>query len=273
MKVSLAGLVAACALAWAGSALAAERPVGDGAWSWFGDPRAVTNDGRTYVGWGRPAGGCQSQLVRPRHWRARDRGSPGASEPGRSREPLSAGPARRSSRRLLLAARRPDHALPRVLAARGRQLLGRAANRAHEHAGHPRIHVPEPDQAGNESATYLFWRGGNYNPTFSIQNDGETSWSPARTLITMPGRAPLREVRLERRRHDPRGLHERPPERVREREHLLRACKGRGRSSARAASRMARLTTRSPRRRATSSTTAPSRRGCTTWRSTRRATR
>ena len=35
----------------ASPALAAEHPIGDGAWSWFGDPRAVTHDGRTYVGW------------------------------------------------------------------------------------------------------------------------------------------------------------------------------------------------------------------------------
>ena len=35
----------------AAPAVAAERPIGDGAWSWFGDPRAVTHDGRTYVGW------------------------------------------------------------------------------------------------------------------------------------------------------------------------------------------------------------------------------
>ena len=40
-----------------------------------------------------------------------------------------------------------------------------------------------------EDRTYLFWRGGN-NPTFSIQNDGETTWSAARTLITMPGERP-----------------------------------------------------------------------------------
>ena len=40
--------------AGAASAGAAVHPIGDGAWSWFGDPRAVTYTGahtRTYVGW------------------------------------------------------------------------------------------------------------------------------------------------------------------------------------------------------------------------------
>ena len=49
---------------------------------------------------------------------------------------------------------------------------------------------PNPIRLEDEDATYLFWRGGNYNPTFSIQQDGETTWSPARTLITMPGERP-----------------------------------------------------------------------------------
>ncbi len=49
---------------------------------------------------------------------------------------------------------------------------------------------PNPIRLEAEHRTYLFWRGGNYNPTFSIQDDGETTWSPARTLITMPGERP-----------------------------------------------------------------------------------
>src|SRR5918997_7170558 len=51
--MSLRGAVAAllCVLAWATPAAAQQAPLGGGAWSWFGDPRAVTHEGRTYVGW------------------------------------------------------------------------------------------------------------------------------------------------------------------------------------------------------------------------------
>ena len=41
-------------------------------------------------------------------------------------------------------------------------------------------------------------------------------------LINVPGERPYVEVRLRRHRHDPRRLHERPPERGRRRQHLLR---------------------------------------------------
>jgi hypothetical protein len=49
---------------------------------------------------------------------------------------------------------------------------------------------PNPVRLASESATYLFWRGGNYNPSFSVQADGSSSWSAARTLISMPGERP-----------------------------------------------------------------------------------
>ena len=45
-----------------------------------------------------------------------------------------------------------------------------------------------------EARTYLFWRGGNYNPTFSTQDDGSTTWSPARNLILMPASGPTRNT-------------------------------------------------------------------------------
>ena len=108
----------------AAPAVAAERPVGDGAWSWFGDPRAVTHDGRTYVGLGRPGGRRQGQLVRPRDRRAGDRRASGAPEPGRPCEPVAACAAGRAARRLLLAPRGPGDALPRVVTAGGRDRLG-----------------------------------------------------------------------------------------------------------------------------------------------------
>ncbi|MEQ4210303.1 BNR-4 repeat-containing protein [Actinopolymorpha sp. B9G3] len=40
---------------------------------------------------------------------------------------------------------------------------------------------------------FVFWRGGNFNPTFSTSVDGET-WTPATTLISAPGERPYVKV-------------------------------------------------------------------------------
>ena len=69
---------------------------------------------------------------------------------------------------------------------------------------------PNPLRLSAERTSYLFWRGGNHNPTFSTQADGATTWSPARTLVFVVGPAAVHQVRHERHRHDPLRLHERP---------------------------------------------------------------
>ena len=164
--------------------------IGEGAWSWFGDPRAVTHDGRTYVGWVDLEGDIKV-----------------SSFDHASGERVTA----------VLAARlnRDDHANPSIQV----RPDGRLVIYYSRHVG-PAMHYrvssspedvtswgapqtvptntpgirgytyPNPIRLASESATYLFWRGGNYNPTFSLQDDGGTSWSPARTLITNPGARP-----------------------------------------------------------------------------------
>jgi hypothetical protein len=174
----------------AASAGAAEQPVGDGAWSWFGDPRALTHDGRTYVGWVDQEGDIKV-----------------SSHDHATGERVTA----------VLQARlnQDDHANPSLLV----RPDGRLVVFYSRHVG-PSMHYrvssqpadvrsweapqtiptntpgirgytyPNPIRLADEGATYLFWRGGNYNPTFSVQQAGETTWSQARTLITMPGERP-----------------------------------------------------------------------------------
>ena len=49
---------------------------------------------------------------------------------------------------------------------------------------------PNPLQlSGEGNRIYLFWRGGNFNPSFSTSSNG-TSWSAARTLILNSGERP-----------------------------------------------------------------------------------
>ena len=53
---------------------------------------------------------------------------------------------------------------------------------------------PNPVQLSAEgNRIWLFWRGGNFNPTFSTSSD-EVTWAPARTLVTMPGQRPYVKV-------------------------------------------------------------------------------
>jgi hypothetical protein len=49
---------------------------------------------------------------------------------------------------------------------------------------------PNPVHLSGERRSYLFWRGGNYNPSVTWQADGGASWSPAATLISVPGERP-----------------------------------------------------------------------------------
>ena len=49
---------------------------------------------------------------------------------------------------------------------------------------------PNPMQLSAEAnRIYLFWRGGNFNPSMSTSRDGKT-WSPARTVIFNAGQRP-----------------------------------------------------------------------------------
>ena len=194
MRLWLLRIAVVCTLgAGAASAGAAVHPIGDGAWSWFGDPRAVTYTGahtRTYVGWVDLEGDIKVS----------------------SYDHVTGD---RTTAVLQARLNKDDHANPSIQV----RPDGRLVVYYSRHVGpsmHYRVSVnpedvtsweapqtvptntpgirgytyPNPIRLEAEHRTYLFWRGGNYNPTFSIQNDGQTTWSPARTLITMPGERP-----------------------------------------------------------------------------------
>lgn len=50
---------------------------------------------------------------------------------------------------------------------------------------------PKPCRLKNEdNAIYVFWRGANWLPTFSVSHDHGTTWSAAKTLFSVPGQRP-----------------------------------------------------------------------------------
>jgi PKD repeat protein len=179
-----------CVLAWATPAAAQQAPLGGGAWSWFGDPRAVHHAGKTYVGWVDLEGDIKVM-----------------SFDHTTEERVTA----------VLQARlnQDDHANPSIHVLEDGRLMvfysrhvGPAMHyRISEHpgdvsswnppqtvptnvAGNRGYTYPNPVHLAAENQTYLFWRGGNYNPTYSTQQDGSSGWSPARNLIHMPGERP-----------------------------------------------------------------------------------
>ena len=179
-----------CVLAAAGPAAAAVHPVGDGAWSWFGDPRAVTHDGRTYVGWVDLEGDIKVSSY------DHDTGERvTAVLQARLNQDDHANPSiqvRPDGRLVVYYSRHVGPSMHYRVSSQPEEVTSWEAPQTVP-TNTPGIRgytYPNPVRLEDEDRTYLFWRGGNYNPTFSIQQDGETTWSTARTLITMPGERP-----------------------------------------------------------------------------------
>jgi hypothetical protein len=178
------------ALAAAAPAAAAEGPIGDGAWSWFGDPRAVTHDGRTYVGWVDHEGDIKLSSY---DHSTGDRVT--ATLQARLNEDDHANPSihvRPDGRLMVFYSRHVGPAMHYRISSQPGDVSSWEAPQTipTNSLGGFGYTYPNPIRLEDESATYLFWRGGNYNPTFSIQQDGSSSWTPARTIIRFAGERP-----------------------------------------------------------------------------------
>src|SRR6266567_2030397 len=168
--------------------------VGGGAWSWFGDPRAVYHQGahrRSYIGWDAPDGSIQVAsydhdsgrrvvVTLKARLQIDDHDNPSilVRPDGRLMVFWSAhaGPTmwyRTSSRPEDVTAWEPERTLPTNTPGR----LGYT--------------YPNPMQLSAEgNRIYLFWRGGNFNPSLSTTTNLGTPWNAARTVISNPGQRP-----------------------------------------------------------------------------------
>jgi BNR repeat-containing family member len=189
--VAVAALVRA--LVTAGAASAAVPPIGDGAWSWFGDPRAVTYAGahtRTYVGWVDRDGDV---MVGSFDHATRERGT--AVPAPRLNRDDHANPSiqvRPDGRLVVFYSRHVGPAMHYRVSSRPEDVTAWEAPQtvAVNTPGIRGYTYPNRVRLAAEGRRYLFWRGGNYNPTFSVQADGSSVWLPARNLIFMPGERP-----------------------------------------------------------------------------------
>jgi hypothetical protein len=167
-----------------------QQTLGDGAWSWFADPRAIRFGDRTYVGWVARDGDVKvsaydhhllsrtTALITPELQRD-DHANPALQilPDGRIRVFYSAHNGTTLRYRTSLApedvsAWEPPQSIPTNT------------------PGSFGYTYPNPVNLPAEGRTYLFWRGGNYNPTFSVQADGSGTWTTARTLVQAAGARP-----------------------------------------------------------------------------------
>lgn len=178
------------------------RTLGNGGWSWFGDPRAVHFAGRrrrTYVGWVDREGAVVvasvdhrsrhvSHTVLRRGLSVDDHNSPGLLiGPDAHLTVFYTGPGRAT-----MHFRRS--ALPEDVSSFGPEQTLPTNTR-----GRRGYTYPNPVRLGAEQATYLFWRGGQWWPAFSRRDDGG-AWSDARTILRLPGQRPYLKLHSDGRR-------------------------------------------------------------------------
>jgi hypothetical protein len=172
---------------------------GSGAWSWFGDPRAVHFEGdrrHTYIGWldrtgsvkvtayDHDTGNRETAVVRAK-FQVDDHNNPS----------------------LLV---RPDGRVMAFWSGHGgKSMFYRITKRPEDVTTWERVRTvpsntpgpygytypnPNPVQLSAEGdKIYLFWRGGNFNPALATSSGGR-AWSPAKHLIDMPGQRPYVKV-------------------------------------------------------------------------------
>jgi hypothetical protein len=174
--------------------MAVDRELGAGAWSYFGDPRAISHDGHTFTGWISTAGNV---------WVAR------YTRGGRlSKRVLFRGLGRDDHNNPSLVFRRDGHLVVFFSPHSGRHLPPpgipsvmryRVSLQPYSIEAFGRIRTVPTNVPGGLGYTYpnpiqlrdklwLFWRGGGWNPTFSYTEDGY-EWVRARELVYSGGGA------------------------------------------------------------------------------------
>ena len=181
-------LATALILLGAGTAQASTISVAGGGWSWFGDPRAIAIGDDVYIGWITSAGNVEVGRISLQS---------GDMSQARLHETLPSDDHSNPSLTTL-----PDGRLVAFYSPHSGRLtrntkmwfrVGVNPGGVNEWGRERTVPVNSPGSLGYTypnpvwlgSRLYLFWRGGNWEPTFSTTRDLRT-WSPARTLLRGP---------------------------------------------------------------------------------------
>lgn len=163
----------------------------DGAWNWFTEPRALRHNTKTYVGWVDRSGSVvissydhisktQQSFTLKDKLQKDDHNNPSLLVLPDNR--LMAFYSAHSGQDLFFrTSRNPED----ISAWEPEQRLGTNT------PGERGFTYPNPILLSGENITlYLFWRGGNWQPTFATSKDNGITWSSAQTLISHPGHRP-----------------------------------------------------------------------------------
>lgn len=177
------------------SAAPAGRLVGHGAWSWFGDPRAVTAGGRTFVGWIDQRGDVRIAAYVHRSRRI-VRGAVLKRGLGRDDHNNPSIVVRPDGRLMVFFSPHSGRGLPppgipsRMYYRLSRRpgdvrAFGPLRSLPTNTPGPLGYTYPNPVLAGRHGVR-LFWRGGNWQPSTARWRAGR-GWSRARTVLRAPG--------------------------------------------------------------------------------------
>jgi BNR repeat-containing family member len=164
--------------------------LGAGAWSYFGDPRAISHAGHVFTGWISTTGNVWVAHIRPdgmftKRLIYRDLGVDDHNNPSLVFRP--------DGRIMVFFSPHSGHFLPppdhRPSKMRYRMTRFPYSIRAFEPVRHVLTNAPGglgytyPNPMQQRGKLWLFWRGGGWNPTFSYTRNGR-DWVPARELLT-----------------------------------------------------------------------------------------
>ncbi len=160
----------------------------DGAWCWFSDPRAIYRKGRIYAGWMTSDGSVQigemdsaTGAVRTatlaENFEVDDHDNPALLFLPDGRLAVFYSLHAKGDMRLRITTRPED-----IGAWTPERSLG------FEGAGRQGVTYANPVLLSEEkNAIYLFWRGSDFKPTFSVSKDLGQTWSAPRTLLRGAG--------------------------------------------------------------------------------------
>ncbi len=170
------------------------RSLGGGAWSWFGDPRGVHHRGaanRTYLGWIDREGDVKvASYDHTTRWRTTAVVRWGLEIDDHDNPSLHVLPG---GRVMVFYSRHGGDQMYYRVSRRPEDVTSWGPERTipTNSPGGRGYTYPNPVALSAErDPLWLFWRGGNYQPTFSTSSDEGGSWSKARTLIEHSGQRP-----------------------------------------------------------------------------------